>query len=221
MDETVLADAKLLWNYHRLDQPVGKTDVILGLGSFDGAVAEHAAELFLAGKARWLAFTGGVTRRHDLLRSPWTRAEAEEFAGIARARGVAAERIVVEPRSTNTGENFQYSMARFAELGVACATMTIVTKPYMERRARATAKVHLGPMQFTVTSPPCTFEEYCLRRHDPALIFNLMVGDFQRIAQYPALGFQASEEIPADAEGAYRRMVAAGFDRHLLQAKRA
>jgi uncharacterized SAM-binding protein YcdF (DUF218 family) len=218
MDDRTLADAKRLWDYHRLGLPTGEADVILGLGSYDGAVAAYAADLLLAGKGQWLAFTGGITRRRDLLKSPWTRTEAEEFRDIALSRGAPAERIILEPASTNTGENFRLTVARLDELGIACSSMIVVTKPYMERRARATAKIHLGDIRFALTSEPCSFEDYCLRRHDPVIIINLMVGDFQRIALYPAMGFQTLEEIPDEIDAAYRRLVAAGFDRHLIAA---
>ncbi|HXQ42708.1 MAG TPA: YdcF family protein [Candidatus Udaeobacter sp.] len=219
MNDQVLADAKRLWDYHRLGQPVGEADVILGLGSYDGAVAEHAADLLIAGQGRVIVFSGGITRRRDLLKSPWTRSEAEEFRDIAIRRGAPADRILLEPRSTNTGENFQFSTALLAESGTACSSMIVVSKPYMERRARATGRMHLGALAFTMTSQPCSFKDYCLKRYDPELIINLMVGDFQRIALYPAMGYQAPEEIPAEVNEAFRRLVAAGFDRHLILAQ--
>jgi uncharacterized SAM-binding protein YcdF (DUF218 family) len=219
MNDQILADAKRLWDYHLLGQPVGKADVILGLGSYDGAVAEHAADLLIAGLGRVIVFSGGITRRRDLLKSPWTRSEAEEFRDIAIRRGAPAERILLEPRSTNTGENFRFSVALLAELGIACSSMIVVCKPYMERRARATGRMYLGALAFTMTSQPSSFEDYCLMRYDPELIINLMVGDFQRIVLYPAMGYQAPEEIPAEVNEAYRRLVAAGFDRHLILAE--
>jgi uncharacterized SAM-binding protein YcdF (DUF218 family) len=218
MNDQILADAKRLWDYHRLGQPVSAADVILGLGSYDGAVAEHGADLLLAGLGQLLVFSGGITRRRDLLKSPWIRSEAEEFRDIAIRRGAAAERILLEPRSTNTGENFRFSAALLAEHGIACSSMIVVCKPYMERRARATGRMYLGALPFTMTSQPCSFEDYCLKRYDPELIINLMVGDFQRIAVYPAMGFQAEEVIPADVDEAFGRLVAAGFDRHLIAA---
>jgi hypothetical protein len=67
-----------------------------------------------------------------------------------------------------------------------------------------------------VTSKPCSFEEYCLTRFDTVIVINLMVGDFQRIALYPAKGFQVVEEIPDDVHAVFLRLVAAGFDRHLI-----
>ena len=71
--------------------------------------------------------------------------------------------------------------------------------------------MHLQEVEFATTSQPCSFEDYCLKRYDPELIINLMVGDFQRIALYPAMGFQAEEQIPDEVNGAFERLVAAAF----------
>jgi hypothetical protein len=43
-----------------------------------------------------------------------------------------------------------------------------------------------------------------------------MVGDLQRIREYPARGFQVPQVIPEDVWAAYEALVAAGFDRHLV-----
>jgi hypothetical protein len=43
-----------------------------------------------------------------------------------------------------------------------------------------------------------------------------MVGDLQRIREYPARGFQVAQDIPADVWAAFEALVAAGFDRHLI-----
>jgi len=43
-----------------------------------------------------------------------------------------------------------------------------------------------------------------------------MVGDLQRIREYPRMGFQIEQEIPAEVRAAYEALVAAGYDRHLI-----
>ena len=43
-----------------------------------------------------------------------------------------------------------------------------------------------------------------------------MVGDLQRIREYPARGFQVAQDIPDDVWAAFETLVAAGFDRHLI-----
>lgn len=47
-----------------------------------------------------------------------------------------------------------------------------------------------------------------------------MVGDLDRIMRYPALGFQVACPIPAQVMDAWERLVARGFDRHLVNLPR-
>lgn len=216
LERAILADAQVLWDYHRLGATCGRADVILGLGSYDLSVAEHAAQLFLEARGSWLFFAGGLVPRTDLLRTPWDRAEAVIFGERAREIGVPEARLVLETASTNTGENFRFALKTMRERGIDCTEILVVTKPNMERRARATALVNLPPsINIMVTSPPTTFDQYC-RRMDPEKLIGLMVGDLQRIALYPAMGFQAAEVIPPDVDASYRRLVQAGFTDHLI-----
>jgi uncharacterized SAM-binding protein YcdF (DUF218 family) len=215
METEILIDAKVLWDYHRLNMDAGSADVILGLGSYDASVAEFAAKLFLQGSAPCLMFSGGVVPRSDLLKTPWSEPEAVVFRRIAVQQGVPAERILIETDSKNTGENIRYSLALLRSAMVPCRSLIVVTKPNMERRARSTAAIEARDIDVAVTSPPCSFEDY-VTRFDPAFLINLMVGDLQRIEHYPQLGFQAVEPIPEFVRGAFARLVAAGFTRHLL-----
>ena len=43
-----------------------------------------------------------------------------------------------------------------------------------------------------------------------------MVGDLQRIREYPKLGYQIEQEIPAKVWRAYEKLGAAGYDKHLI-----
>ena len=51
----------------------------------------------------------------------------------------------------------------------------------------------------------------------PADVVSIMVGDLQRIRLYPEKGFQIPQEIPDDVAAAFDRLVAAGYDRHLVR----
>ena len=101
-----LALAKKLWDYHHLNHSLQKSDCILVLGSHDTRVADRAAELYLQGWAPLLVFSGGLGR---LTEGMWTEPEADLFAKIAVNKGVPAEDILIENRSTNTGENILYT----------------------------------------------------------------------------------------------------------------
>lgn len=45
---------------------------------------------------------------------------------------------------------------------------------------------------------------------------DMLVGDLQRVIEYPGLGFAAEQDVPADVQGAYERLVGAGSDSRLV-----
>jgi hypothetical protein len=47
-------------------------------------------------------------------------------------------------------------------------------------------------------------------------VMHEMVGDLDRIQQYPARGFQVPHGIPPPVLESWRALIAAGFGRHLL-----
>lgn len=207
--------ARILLGYHRLNHDIGPADGIIGLGTNDPRVADRAAELFLAGMAPWLLFTGGV--------STWTqgiyqKSEAEAFADIAVKKGVPREAILTEPRATNTGENFQLSRLLLRERGLKAQRLILVQKPYMERRTLATCKRVWPEPDLMVTSPDLPYEDFARPWLSPEEIIHIMVGDLHRIHVYPSKGFQIAQDIPADVWAAFQRLVALGYDRHLVPA---
>jgi hypothetical protein len=44
----------------------------------------------------------------------------------------------------------------------------------------------------------------------------MLVGDLQRVIEYPARGFAVAQDVPGAVMDAYRRLLAAGFDSRLL-----
>lgn len=65
------ADAKILWDYMQLNEPVCSCDVLLVLGSIDDRVAVHAAELSKRHKYGYVVFSGGDAHGNDLLATSW------------------------------------------------------------------------------------------------------------------------------------------------------
>lgn len=94
--------AKIVWDYHHMGHQLRKADCILVLGSNDTRVAERGAEIFLSGYAPLIIFSGGVGK---LTKDLFKKSEAEVFADIAIGMGVPKDKILIEPDSTNTGEN--------------------------------------------------------------------------------------------------------------------
>jgi uncharacterized SAM-binding protein YcdF (DUF218 family) len=206
--------AQLIWDYHHLHHRLEKAELILALGSNDLRVAEHAADLWLAGWAPWLMMSGGSGA---LTRELFDRPEAELFARIARERGVPEEAIIVEPDSTNTGENIAFSRRRLAERGLNPQRIILVQKPYMERRAYATFRQFWPEVDPLVSTPPIPFADYPTAALPRDLVINLMVGDLQRIKLYPARGFQIAQEIPDEVWQAMEELISLGYDRHLVR----
>jgi uncharacterized SAM-binding protein YcdF (DUF218 family) len=207
-----------IWRYHQLNHPLAEAGAILVLCSHDTAVAERGAELFLEGWAPLLIFSGGsgaITRRL------FDEAEADVFARIAVGRGVPREHILVENRSTNTGENVAFTRRMLAERGIDPPNFIVVQKPYMERRSYATFKKVWPDKPIIVTSPRASLDEYLARYSSESLtaddVVSIMVGDLQRIRLYPEKGFQIPQDIPDDVADAYDRLVNAGYDKHLVR----
>jgi uncharacterized SAM-binding protein YcdF (DUF218 family) len=218
VDRRIHQLAETLWNYHQLGHELAPSDVILVLCSHDTAVAERGAELYLNGYAPLLIFSGGLG---GITKHLWTEPEADQFAAIAVAKGVPANRIFIENRSTNTGENIQFTRSLLAARGLNPERFIVVQKPYMERRSFATFRKLWPEKQVAVTSPRVSFDEYLARYSNAALsaddVVSIMVGDLQRVKVYPEKGFQIAQEIPPEVWSAYEDLVAAGYDRHLIR----
>lgn len=217
LDPHIRHSVEILWHYHQLGHELTRADAVLVLCSHDTAVAERAAELMLDRWAPLLIVSGGLG---SITRRLWREPEADQFARIARDKGVPADRILIENQSTNTGENVLFTRRLLAERGLDPQTFILVQKPYMERRAFATFRKLWPEKVAIVTSPRVSLDEYLARYSNAALsvddVISIMVGDLQRIAEYPNRGFQIEQEIPADVWEAFDALVRAGYDRHLI-----
>jgi uncharacterized SAM-binding protein YcdF (DUF218 family) len=210
----ILILAKQLWDYHHMNHQMVKSDVILALGSHDLRVAERAAQLYLEGWAPLLVCSGGLG---NLTSGIWTESEADQFAAIAVNMGVPASAILVENKSTNTGENIIFTDRLLKEHGRNPHSFIVVQKPYMERRSYATFKKHWPDKNVAITSPQISFEDYPTDEIPLDRVIEIMAGDLQRIREYPAKGFQIPQEIPGEVWEAFEKLVDAGFDGHLIK----
>jgi len=212
--EKTLVLAKRLWDYHHINHHLEKSDCILVLGSHDVRVAERGAELYLAGWAPLLIFSGGLGR---LTEGIWPEAEADLFAKIAIDKGVPKEAILSENKSSNTGENILFTKQLLTENNLHPQSFIVVQKPYMERRSFATFKKHWPDKKLVVTSPQISFEDYPTEEIPAEQVINIMTGDLQRIKIYAEKGFQVYQEIPVQVWQAYEELINAGFNEHLIE----
>lgn len=208
--------AEVLWDYHHLNHRLEKADLLFVLGSHDIRVADYAARLFHEGWAPLILFSGGSAHQGDMLETGWEKSEAETFADRAAELGVPPDRILMEREARNTGENVKLSQVILQEKGIPIKKIIAVQKPYMERRTFATIRVHWPEKELIVTSPPLSLDEYPNGEISFETLVNIMVGDLQRIIEYPAKGFQIYQEVPREVLEAYGQLVDAGFDRHMI-----
>ncbi len=205
--------AKKIWDYHLMNQALEKADCILVLGSHDLRVAERGAQLFLEGWAPLLIFSGGLGRHTEDI---WDQSEAEMFESVALRMGVPEDKILVENRSTNTGENILLTKKLLEKNSIDPHKFIVVQKPYMERRAYATFKKLWPEKEVMVTSPQLSFEQYPDETKPKEVVIGIMVGDLQRIKLYAEKGFQIEQEIPDEVWEAYERLVELGYTHQLI-----
>ncbi len=205
--------AQVIWDYHHMNHELEKCDCIVVLGSQDTRVAERGAQAYLEGWAPLLVFSGGLG---NLTEGIWDEPEADKFARIAIEMGVPKDRILIENRSKNTGENVIFTRKFLAARHIEPKRIIVVQKPYMERRAFATVRNFWPEVQCVVTSPQMSFRDYPNEEITKNDVINIMVGDLQRMKIYPEKGFQIPQEIPKNVWNAYRNLVQLGYVRHLV-----
>lgn len=214
MDTDALA--KIIWDYMQMHHTLEKADAIFVLGSSDTRVAEYAARLYEEGWAPLIIFSGNTGSRGKS-RELWGMSEAEKFATIARDMGVPESAMLLEDQSANTEENIIFTRALLEKKNLDPKKFILLQKPYMERRTYATFMKQWPRMDFIVTPPPISFEDYPTETRSKEYLLNMLVGDLQRIKEYPAKGFQIEQEIPSNVCDAYEELVRRGYTEHLIK----
>lgn len=210
---SVMDDAQILWDYHQLHHKPRQTDVGIGLGSHDIGVAEHAAELWHDGRFPLIVFTGAnAPTTVDV----FPRGEAVHYAERAQELGVPADAILTEKRATNTGENFALTHKILDELGIHPRSATVISRPYQQRRAYATARRQWPELDVVCTARSQSLDEYVASIGDLSRVLNMLVGDTQRIWAYADAGFAERQPIDQRVRESYARLVVLGFDSRLL-----
>lgn len=214
MDKQTLLLAEKIWDYMLMHQPLEKADAIIVLGSLNTTPANRGAELFLEGWATLLVMVGGQGR---ITKDHFDKSEAQIYADIAIEIGVPRDKILLEEQSTNTGDNIRFTRELLEQQGIKPQKLILVHKPYMERRTYATFKKQWPEVDFIVTSPQISFEEWSSQQTKGGRFISFLVGDLQRILIYPAKGFQIKQEVPHDVLDAYNELIRLGYTEQLAR----
>lgn len=209
---TYLEDAKALWDFHAVGTEPQPADVIVCLGSYDPRVAIRCAQMLREDVAPIAVITGGYG---NWTRGEFEQPEAEVFAAVIEEQGIGRERLILELRASNIGENIAF--ARSALAGREVRRAVFVTKPQTQRRVWATARKQWPQIELAVTAPAHDLMSQAIDEAGLRRLVEEMVGDVQRLMEYPAAGYQVVVEIPSPVLEAYRRLRDAGFDSHCLR----
>lgn len=214
-----LALVQDLWDALYIEHPLSQADAIIGFGSYDQSIPVRAAHLYREGWAPRILFTGGYGKG---TLGVFPQPEAALYADIAAQEGVPREDILVEDRSTNTGENIRFSRELFARHDLTPRRIIAVHKPYMTRRVWASLR-RQWPQVEVIVAPG----DRSLQRHLDDMrangvpedeVIHSLVGDFQRMEVYARMGYQIPQEVPRHTLASYEALVAMGYDRYVVKA---
>ncbi|MEU5158423.1 YdcF family protein [Streptomyces sp. NPDC020875] len=205
--------AQLIWDYHHMRHEPRPCDAAIALGCNDLGVSTYAAHLYETGLFPTLVFTGGNSPATS---SVFPRGEAVHFQENARALGVPAHAILLEPKAANTGQNIAYARDVLTSADVRPRSVLLVTMPYMERRAFATCRKQWPEVDVVCASAPLSFDAYLKAIGDEKTVISMMVGDLQRVIEYPELGFAISQYVPEDVHAAYESLIRDGFTDYVI-----
>ena len=206
--------AKNLWGYHHINQKIQKSDLIICLGSNDIKVAERAVELYKKKYVKKILFSGGFGK---ITKSKFRKPESHIFSDIALIKGVKKIDIIIEDKSTNSGENILFSYKLIQKLNLK--KIIFVTKPTMERRIYTTISKQWPDKntKIFITSPQFAFKDYFKNKKERNELINIMVCDLERIIIYPKKGFQIIQCIPKNVLKAYHELINLGFTKYLIK----
>ncbi|MFD8891020.1 YdcF family protein [Streptomyces sp. NPDC059566] len=213
ISEQAWADAELIWDFHQMHHEPRPCSVAVGLGSHDLGVADTTVDLYRRGMAPLIVFTGATS---PTTRARMPRGEAVHYRERALELGVPPEAVLVEPNARNTGENIQLTRALLEGASCTVESVLLISKPYEERRAYATARKLWPEVRVISASTPMTFMEYVNSIGDPMRVINMLVGALQRLQLYPAQGFMIRMPVPDPALAAYQRLRDEGFTSRLI-----
>lgn len=148
------------------------------------------------------------------------------FCDVALSMGVPREKILLETKATNTGQNvqFSYKILQTAKLLDSLQSFILVQMPFMERRVYATFMKQwpgdVSALDITVSSPAIQMSEYP-NKHVGTLhvLVTVMVGSLYRVKVYSDVGFQfqIKQEIPEKVWSCFLKLIGTGkYNGHMI-----
>lgn len=217
IDKQIIKSLQTIWNYMVLDMPIEKSDLIIGCGCKNLSIPIKCSELLEQNYADKILFTGGYGK---LTNGVFKKSEAEIYREIAVEKGVDKSKIYIENKSTNTGDNFRFSLKIIEENNIKADKIIIVHNNLSQRRTLSVAKLVMKNKHISITSPKLTFDEFIIRLEqksaiDVSNIISVIVGDVQRTIVYPQLGWQVENDVPEEVINAYYSLKEKGYNKYI------
>jgi hypothetical protein len=189
---------RLLWDYLRIDLPPRESRIILVMGCPDIIVAEHAARLMRENMAKSVIVSGGCR-----FSSADPRREADVFADVIEGMGVAPDLVFRERRSQHTSDHFWQAEKDLGGREFRPESAILCCSPVAEQRALATGRNRWVGVDLTLGGVPVPYESYLQLAHraghGAAYVLSRMVGEVERILEYPSRGFMSPPETAPDS----------------------
>jgi uncharacterized SAM-binding protein YcdF (DUF218 family) len=131
------------------------------------------------------------------------RTESEAFGAALEEAGVPRERVIVEQRANNTGENVALGMQALAARGIEVRSTALVAWPLSTRRCSATFARAFPHVRTYPCPSSCDFPS--APRAGQRLL-EAALAELRRLRHYPQLGYIAPQEIPSAVRQAESRL---------------
>ena len=208
---------KIMWDYLNLNMPLQKADLIIGCGCRNLKIPQRCAELYSKDYGKNILFCGGYGK----LTGDFIKPEAEIFKDIAIENGIPQNKIFVETKSTNTGDNFKFSLEIIEKNNLKFDKILIVHNTLAARRTLNCAKAVIPNKNIRITGINNTFDRFIeiLKNMDTENATNnisVIVGDIQRIIIFPQFGWQIEDEVPEEVIENYNILKRRGFNKYIV-----
>lgn len=209
MDTITIEKSTELWKYMSSFNRQEKSDAVVVCCSYDLRVCDHACELIKSGLSKKLVLSGNTG---NWTKHIWSIPEAIIFRDHALSNGIDESDIIIEQQATNFGENITFSKNLLPNAKV----VTFVSKPSALLRVKLTAEAQWPEITSYVSCPTIEFPHEISNVIGILGVINEMVGDIERVLEYPDLGFQATHELPEYILSAWAYLIEQGFTEHLI-----
>lgn len=215
MEQEVLKQVKILYDYMKVNDQLEKSDIIMGCGCANLQIPRRCAQLYLEGYGEYIVFSGGLGKTTKKL---FSKPEAKIYQEIALECGVPKEKMIIEDQSTTTPQNFKNTISILQQKKLKHDSMIIVHSVITTRRTLATARAYLANTKIRMTTVKTTFEEFMNRLEKSQLLQEticVLVGNIQRMIIAPQMGYQVEEMVPDEVIKAYYFLKQKGYIKYI------